>query len=138
MPIEHSITIASTPEHIFGIYKDVDSWAQWDPDIEAVGMDGEFTVGTRGWLKPVGAPKTSTRLASVSEPSSFTVESKLPWCKMRFEHELQMVDAGTRVTHRVLFTGPLAGVFSLLVGGKIQKGIKGTMEGLKRYAENTP
>lgn len=138
MPIEHSITIASTPEHIFGIYKDVDSWAQWDPDIEAVGMDGEFTVGTRGWLKPVGAPKTSTRLASVSEPSSFTVESKLPLCKMRFEHELQMVDAGTRVTHRVLFTGPLAGVFSLLVGGKIQKGIKGTMEGLKRYAENTP
>lgn len=138
MPIEHSITIASTPEHIFGIYKDVDSWAQWDPDIEAVGMDGEFTVGTKGWLKPVGAPKTSTRLASVSEPSSFTVESKLPLCKMRFEHELQMVDAGTHVTHRVLFTGPLAGVFSLLVGGKIQKGIKGTMEGLKRYAENSP
>lgn len=138
MPIEHSITIASTPEHIFGIYKDVDSWARWDPDIEAVGMDGEFTVGTKGWLKPVGAPKTATRLESVNEPSSFTVESRLPLCKMRFEHELKVVDAGTLVTHRVLFSGLLAGVFSMLVGGKIQKGIKGTMEGLKHYAENTP
>lgn len=138
MPIEHSITIASTPEHIFGIYKDVDSWAQWDPDIEAVGMNGDFTVGTTGWLKPVGAPKTATRLVSVSEPLSFTVESRLPLCKMRFEHELQAVDAGTLVTHRVLFSGPLAAVFSRLVGGKIQQGIQGTMDGLKQYAETTP
>ena len=137
MTIEHSITIASTPEHIFGIYKDVDSWAQWDPDIEAVGMDGDFTVGTSGWLKPVGAPKTATELVSVNEPSSFVVESRLPLCKMRFEHELQAVGEGTLVTHRVLFSGLLAGVFSRLVGGKIQQGIKGTMEGLKHYAETT-
>ena len=136
MTIEYSITIASSPEHIFAVYKDVDSWAQWDPDIEAVGMDGEFTVGTTGWLKPVGAPRTATRLVSVNEPSSFTVESKLPLCTMRFEHELQVVDAGTLATHRVLFSGPLAGVFSRLVGGKIQQGIKGTMEGLKHYAEH--
>jgi len=138
MSIEHSITIACTPEHIFAIYKDVDSWAQWDPDIEAVGMNGEFAVGTTGWLKPVGAPKTATQMVSVDAPSSFTVESRLPLCKMTFQHELQVVDEGTLVTHRVLFSGPLAGLYSWLVGSKIKKGIKGTMEGLKQYAQNTP
>lgn len=135
MGIEYSIRIARTPEHIFAIYKDVDSWSDWDPDIEAVGLDGEFTAGTTGWLKPVGAPRTRTRMVSVNEPVSFIVESKLPLCTMRFEHELQIVDKDTEVTHRVLFSGPLGSVFQRLIGSKIQKGIGGTMQGLKRYAE---
>ena len=135
MSLEHSVSIDSTPEKIFAIYKDVDSWAQWDPDIEAVGMDGDFQAGTTGWLKPVGAPKTKTRLVSVNEPLSFTVESKLPFCTMRFEHVLTPIDTQTQATHRVEFSGPLAPLFSRLVGNKIQKGIDGTMQGLKRHAE---
>ncbi len=135
MSIEDSITIERSPEHIFAIYKDVNSWAQWDPDIEAVGMEGEFTAGTTGWLKPVGAPKTATVMVEVNEPTSFTVESKLPFCILRFEHELNVVSDGTVATHRVIFTGALAPVFSRIIGGKIRKGIRGTMEGLKHYAE---
>lgn len=137
MSIEHSITIKRSPEHIFAIYKNIDSWAEWDPDIEAVGMDGEFAAGTAGWLKPIGAPKTATMMMSVNEPASFTVQSKLPFCIMRFEHELKAVSDGTLATHRVIFTGALASIFSRLIGGKIRKGIHGTMEGLKQYAESS-
>ncbi len=135
MSIEHSVTINCTPEHVFAIYKDINSWAQWDPDIEAVGMDGDFVAGTSGWLKPVGAPKTATMMMAVDEPVSFTVESKLPFCTMRFEHELDTAGDATVATHRVVFTGALAPVFSRLIGGKIRKGIQGTMQGLKQYAE---
>lgn len=136
MNLEYSIQIANTREHIFSIYKDVNSWAQWDPDIEAVGLDGEFIAGTHGWLKPVGAPKTATRMVSVIEPDSFTVESKLPFCTMTFEHELEAVGESTQVTHRVLFTGLLAPIFSRIIGSKIRKGFRGTMEGLKQHAES--
>lgn len=136
MSIEYCIRIARPREHIFSIYRDVDSWAQWDPDIEAVGMDGDFAAGTRGWLKPVGAPKTATRMVSVVEPAAFTVESKLPFCTMTFEHELHAVGESTDATHRVLFSGALAPLFSRIIGGKIRKGIRGTMEGLKQYAES--
>ncbi|MFK8083291.1 MAG: SRPBCC family protein [Granulosicoccus sp.] len=143
MNIEYRISIARSRESIFAIYRDVDSWAQWDPDIEAVGLDGEFVAGTRGWLKPVGAPKTATRMVAVDEPGSFSVESKLPFCTMTFEHELVAAPQSangtsgdtTEVTHRVVFTGALAPLFSRLIGGKIRKGISGTMEGLKQYAE---
>ena len=135
MSIEQSINIASSPENIFAIYKDVDSWAQWDPDIEAVGMDGDFVAGTTGWLKPVGAPKTATKLTSVNEPTAFTVEAKLPLCTMRFEHNLKVMGDKTQATHRVVFSGPMAPVFSRLIGGKIRKGINGTMQGLKNFAE---
>lgn len=136
MSLEYCINIARTREHIFSIYKDVNSWAQWDPDIEAVGLDGDFIAGTRGWLKPVGAPKTSTRMVSVVEPASFTVESKLPFCTLTFEHDLKTVGESTDVTHRVLFSGPLAPLFSRIIGSKIRKGIRGTMEGLKQFAES--
>lgn len=136
MSIEYCIRIDRSREHIFSIYKDVDSWAQWDPDIEAVSLDGDFVTGTPGWLKPVGAPKTATKMVSVNEPASFTVESKLPFCTMTFEHVLETADEATDVTHRVLFSGALAPVFSRLIGGKIRKGIQGTMEGLKDYAES--
>ncbi|MFK7993820.1 MAG: SRPBCC family protein [Granulosicoccus sp.] len=136
MSIEYCIRIACTREHIFAIYKDINSWPQWDPDIENVGLDGEFTEGTRGWLKPVGAPKTATRMTSVNEPASFSVESKIPFCTMTFEHELKAVDNATEVTHRVVFSGALAPVFSRIIGSKIRKGIRGTMEGLKQYAES--
>lgn len=138
MSIESSVKIARSAQHIFTIYKDVDSWAKWDPDVEAVGMDGEFAQGTSGWLKPVGAPKTITTMAQVNEPFAFIVEAKLPLCILRFEHELASQGNDTLATHRVLFTGLLAPVFSRLIGGKIRKGIGGTMQGLKQYAESLP
>lgn len=138
MSIESSIDIARSAEHIFTIYQDVNSWAQWDPDIEAVGMDGDFVIGAIGWLKPVGAPKTMTTLVHVDAPNTFSVEAKLPLCTLRFEHELHAHNLGTKATHRVLFAGMLAPVFSRLIGSKIRKGIGGTMQGLKDYAESLP
>lgn len=135
MSITHTVLINCTAEHLFGIYKDVDSWAVWDPDIEAVGLDGEFAAGTRGWLKPHGAPRTKTILTEVREPKSFTVESRLPLCAMIFEHTLVEGEQGTSATHTVHFKGALAPLFSRLIGGKIRGGIDGTLQGLKAYAE---
>lgn len=136
MAIEQSITINRPARDVFSIYQDVDSWTVWDPDIEAVGMDGPFAPGTTGWLKPVGAPKTPTRMVSVNEPTEFTVETRLPLCTMSFIHELQEHPEHTRVTHRVTFTGILAPVFSRLIGRKIRSGIDASMQGLKQFAES--
>jgi uncharacterized membrane protein len=135
MSIQYTITIERSAEHIFKIYKDVESWAKWDPDIDSVALDGEFSAGTTGWIKPVGAPKTKTILTQVNEPLLFTVESRLPLCTMHFEHELLTEGNKTHVTHRVAFSGPLSVVFSKVIGGKIKKGIEATMQGLKHYAE---
>jgi len=135
MSIKHSIVINRPILDVFNIYKDVDSWAVWDPDVEAVALDGPFAAGSTGWLKPVGAPKTKTRMVSVVEPREFTVEAKLPLCVMSFGHQLMEVSGSTTVMHTVDFTGILAPIFSRLVGRKIEAGIDGTLHGLKRYAE---
>lgn len=135
MTIQYRINIKCSQEKLFNIYKDIESWAIWDPDIEAVALHGEFSEGTTGWLKPVGAPKTKTRMVSVNEPNAFSVESRLPLCTMRFEHELLRKGETTDAVHRVIFSGVMAPVFSRLVGGKIKKSIRGTMESLRDYAE---
>lgn len=135
MSIQQSISIERSPQQIFEIYKDVNSWAQWDPDVEGVGMEGSFSAGTRGWLKPTDGPKTNTEITEVKEPDSFTVEARLPLCRMVFKHDLIPSAKETTVTHTVYFKGLLAPVFSRLISGKIRKGIQGTMQGLKQYAE---
>jgi len=139
MSVTHSIEINATAEQIFAIYKDVSSWTEWDPDLEAVSLQGEFVAGTQGWLKPVDAPKTKTLLATVSEPHAFTVVAKLPLCEMHFNHELEPIGTNakplTRTTHSVEFTGLLAPLFSRIVGKKIRATIVAAMRGLKEFAE---
>ncbi len=135
MSIEHSVVIDRPIGDVFNIYKDVSSWAIWDPDVEAVALDGPFAANSTGWLKPTGAPKTKTRMVSVNEPGEFTVEAKLPLCTMSFGHRLIEEDERTTATHTVHFTGLLAPLFSRVIGSKIQAGIDSTLQGLKRYAE---
>lgn len=136
MSISHSISINCSTTAIFAIYKDIDSWVQWDKDLEAIALDGEFAVGSTGWLKPVGAPKTRTVIVSISEPVSFAVESRLPFCTMCFNHLLEQTDASnTLVTHSVEFKGMMAPVFSMIVGKKIKNTIVDSMQGLKEFAE---
>lgn len=135
MSISSTIVIERPCQAVFAVYEDVNSWAQWDPDVEAVGVNGPFEVGTTGWLKPVGAPRTKTTLTEVQAPYGFTVESTLPLCTMSFRHILEPVKEGTAVTHTVEFSGLLAPVFSRLIGAKIERGIDGTLSGLKAYVE---
>ena len=135
MNVEHSVIIDCPPQVVFSVYKDVGSWPEWDPDIEAVHLEGEFAAGSKGWLKPVGAPKTATTMLQVVDNQSFIVESSLPLCKMRFEHELEPIGDKTKATHRVIFTGIAAPVFSRLVSGKINKTIDSTMQSLKNFSE---
>lgn len=135
MAITHTITVSAPSQTIFDIYKDIESWPQWDPDLEAVGLDGTFSIGATGWIKPKGAPRSKTRITELIEPESFTVESRLPMCRIVFRHELSHLETSTRVTHTVDFTGLLGPLFSTIIGRKIRQGMEGSMQGLKSYAE---
>ncbi|MFK7890679.1 MAG: SRPBCC family protein [Granulosicoccus sp.] len=58
MAITHAITISASAQTIFDIYKDIESWPKWDPDLESVSLDGTFSLGATGWIKPQGAPRS--------------------------------------------------------------------------------
>ncbi|MCE2940294.1 MAG: SRPBCC family protein [Gemmatimonadota bacterium] len=130
-----TVTVRATPSRLFALYADSAGWARWDPDIRAATLDGPFAVGSTGSISPKQGPTTTIRLTRVVPDRAFDAEARLPGCTMRFEHELEARGAETVVTHRVVFEGPMAWLFGRLIGAQIDKGMAGTLAGLKQAAE---
>ena len=129
-----SVDVAAPPARIFALWADAAAWPSWDPDLESAALDGPFASGSTGVLKPRGGPRTRIELVDVREPESFTAVSRLPGCRMVFEHRAEATGAGCRVTHVVRFEGPLAFAFRRLIGPSIRRGLPGTMAGLRGAA----
>ena len=135
MKFEESIEIQAPAETVFALYADVSSWSSWDPDVRSSSIEGAFTSGATGRLKPSSGPEARISFTEIVIDKSFTVESKLPLCVMRFEHELSATSTGTKAIHRITFSGLFSPIFSRLIGGSIRKGLPQTMAGLKQAAE---
>jgi hypothetical protein len=135
MQFEESIEIQASAQVIFAIYSNVAAWASWDPDVYSSSVVGAFVSGSTGKLKPSNGPEVNIIFTEIITDKSFTIESKLPLCVMRFEHELSPGEKGTVATHKVSFSGILSPVFSRIIGSKIRKGLPQTMVELKHAAE---
>lgn len=137
MQVEHRILINRPPEEIFRIYSDVSSWNKWDPDTKASFIDGPFQSGARGKLTPAKGNTVPMLLTEVIPNQGFTAESKIPFFRMVFEHELFPTDSGTEVIHRVTFSGLLSPLLGKLIGAQVNKGLPATLAKLKATAEGT-
>lgn len=133
---EEQIVIAAPPEKVFALYESVTAWSSWDPDVKTSSIEGSFSSGASGSLQPSSGPKARIKFTEVMPNRSFTVETKLPLCVMRFEHELTFLPSGTNAKHRVTFQGLLSPFFGRVIGSQIRKGLPNTLQGLKRAAEH--
>lgn len=135
MQVEHSILVQSSTERIFGIYEDVAVWHTWDPDTKRASIDGPFAVGTRGSLTPTKGNSVPMLLTKVEPNACFTVESKLPFFRMVFEHELVPQERAVKVVHRVTFSGALRFLLGRMLVKQLNQGLSVTLANLKRHAE---
>ena len=133
--IEDSIRITTTPAHVFTIYKDVENWPTWDPETVSASIDGDFEVGATGKIKPGKEPETKITWVEVTPDKSFTVECKLPLCKMQFIHEMTAENDETLVVNKIVLTGLLSSIFGLLIGSKLKHGVHESLAGLKQHIE---
>lgn len=135
MQFEEQVVIVASAEKVFSLYVDVKNWSEWDPDVKSSSIEGQFVSGAIGTLQPSRGPKAQIAFTEVVPNRTFTVESKLPLCVMRFEHELSNHPGGIKVVHRVVFEGLLAPLFGRLIGSQIKKGLPRTLQGLKHASE---
>lgn len=135
MQVEHRITIAAPAEAIFRIYADVQNWHTWDPDTKKATLEGPFAVGSRGRLTPTRGNTVPMVVTQVEPGRCFTVESKIPLFRMRFDHELLPVAGATEVVHRVTFSGPLSVVLGPMLSRQLNTGLPVTLSRLKALAE---
>jgi len=135
MKFKQSLEIKAEPFRVFDAFKEVSKWSIWDPETESASLNGDFAVGTSGVIKPKGAPQSKMTLIEVIENRSFTVECKLPLCKMHFVHLMNPSKIGTNLSIEVEFSGFLAPVFGRLAGKDINKGLPNSLNGLRQYLD---
>lgn len=135
MDITRQIEIDAPREAVFALYADVASWPLWDKEVEAVHLPDGLRTGSTGWLKAPKGPRANIRVSEVVPGTSFTMEGLLPFCKMRFGHELQDLSGRTTAKHWVVFTGALAFLFRRVIGKGIAATLPDTLLGLKRASE---
>lgn len=135
MKVEHRININASSDLIYRIYEDVRNWHTWDPDTKSASLDGPFEVGSRGKLTPTRGNTVPMVLTQAERGRRFTVESKIPFFRMLFEHELIAQPGATQVVHRVTFSGPLSFILGPMLSKQLNSGLPVTLSKLKALAE---
>jgi hypothetical protein len=133
---EVSRKTTATKEQIWELWADVANWNIWDKEVEKSELFGQFRIGTKGVLKPVGGPKTTFEMIECTNFKSFTDRSFLPFCQMDFIHTMTTIEDELEITHKVVMTGFMTFVFSKIIGIKIGKGLPIAVEKLIELAEN--
>lgn len=127
---EASAVTPAAPEQVWALYEQVGTWSQWDHEVESSRLEGPFEVGSLGVLKPKGGPAARFRLTAVERGRRFADVTRLPLAALAFEHTLTPVEGGTRIHHQVTIRGPLAFLFSRVIGKKIAAGLPAAVEAL--------
>jgi hypothetical protein len=124
-------------EQIWKLWSDVPNWKMWDVDVEYSQINGDFTAGTTGVLKPIGGPKTKFIMTGCEPMKSFNDRSFLPLCTIDFIHKLEDAQNGVEITHRIEMTGILSFLFSWMIGKNMEKGLAGAVDNLIKQAEHS-
>lgn len=132
---EHSAESSASKASVWRRYVDVPHWSEWSQNgVEWSRLDGPFEVGTKGKSKPPGFPAGRFRLIAVDPEARFVSESRLPGARLVFEHVIEPVGEGVRVTHRATVDGPLAFLYARLLRRIIERSLPDGVERLAAMA----
>lgn len=135
---EHTETTSARPAQLWARYAEPETWPEWDHQVARVTVQGPLAVGGRGTLHPVKGPATGFLFTEVTPEVSFTDESRLPLARLRFTHRIEPTSVGSRFTHSVTISGPLAPLFARVIGRGVVAGLPAAMQALARRAEAMP
>jgi len=123
-------------ESIWNKWTDVNSWHQWDNDVEKVELEGEFIKGTKGVLFPKDGPKSNFLITEVVENRKFVNIAKLPLAKLKFDHEIEKFDQQIKVTHTIYLSGLMAPIFNLIFVRRLGLELQNSVNKLVKTVEH--
>lgn len=99
---------AASPAQVFAVLAEPSSWAEWNPGVAAIRMQGPFEAGTAAEMVFPDGSALPFRLGWVEEGRGFEDVTEIPdaGVTVRVAHELEASGAGTRITYRCLVAGP--------------------------------
>ncbi len=132
MTFSHTLE-TNAPEEVWRRWLEVETWHEWDTEIESATLNSEFKLGAKGTLTPRTGPKTSFTVTELIPEQDYTFTTNLPLAKLHVRRYFSKTR--TAFTHEVSFTGTLAPLFGFLLGRRFQKVLPEVMVNLRELAE---
>ena len=119
---EATADTSAPPAAVWAVWADPGLRPRWHPRLEWATLDGDPVRGTSGRWKPDRARALAVEVAE-AEPGrrlSFTGVHGLPVARGHYEYEVQArPGGGSRLTHRVSLSGPLAAPIARFFGAPL-------------------
>ena len=133
---EYQHPTTAPPDAVWTLWSDVRSWPKWDTDLEAVELEGEFAVGSRGSLKPKGMDASFPFEITRAEPGrGYSDETPLDGAVLRFDHDILPAEDGFVLRQRVTMDGPAANDLFGQFAGEIIPDVPASLARLAERAE---
>ncbi len=134
---KRSLETKAAPETVWRVWSDTSTWGEWNPDVISVRLHGPFASGTTGTMTNKGATH-SIQLADVEPGRSFRlVTTPIPLTQFSFHCEIAPSGSGaSTISQSLTMSGPLAPIFSRLMGSRIADTFPALLRGLAAKAEH--
>lgn len=127
----------ASPDRIWSIWSDPSTWAEWNPNVQKVTLNGAFTDGATGTMTTRSGGTHQIRLSEVKPRQGFRLDTQvIPLTRFAFMCRITPGAAGrTTISQSLAMSGPLAPVFSPMMGDQVAKTFEPLLEGLAKKAE---
>jgi hypothetical protein len=121
-------------EQIWKRWADIDSWTDWNEDLEYAKLNDSFEKGGTFKLKPKAGPEVKLTIEEATENVSFTDCLYLPGAKMFGKHEMKEVDGDLEMTTTISITGMSSMMWVKMIGEKVAAKAESQMDKLAELA----
>jgi hypothetical protein len=129
---------SAAPDRVWRVWSDVDTWPEWNPDMNESRLDGPLKLGTTGTINTKSGGKHAVVVTHYKDGQSFELESTaLPGTKMAIRATISPSGAGSRITQGFEPRGLLAPIVGPMMSGSILKTFNAVLGGLKQKVEAT-
>jgi hypothetical protein len=133
---EHAVETTAAPSAIWRLWSDVENWGDWNADLEAVELEGEFAPGGVVTMTPSGQDPVLLQLAEVQPDHGFVDVADLGDIVVRTSHRIEPLGNGrSRVVYRMRISGPAADEVAPHLGPAITADFPETIAALTALAE---
>ena len=125
MRIEHELLIPATPDTVWELTEDVQSWPTFTPtmtDIELLDPP-PLTVGTRARIRQPSQPQRTWAVTALEPGRYFAWSTNAMGMTMTGSHLIEAAEDGTKQTLAVELTGRLAPILGRLLRRPIERSL---------------
>lgn len=132
----HTVDTSASPEAIWALWTNVDSWGEWDSGLRRARIDGELGLGTRGRLVPKRGFPSRFEISEWAPGEAYAFTTKLPRAELVVRRSFVEAPEGvTRFRHEVYFTGSRAETWAARLAPSFRRQLPPVMARLAELAE---